>query len=306
MTVNILKVATRKSPLALWQANAVKQQLQIHYPQLRIELVGLVTAGDNRTDVELTQLGGKSLFVKELQSALLEGAADIAVHSVKDMSVNPTPGLILSAVCRREDPRDALIANRVARWQDLAPGAIIGTASPRRQCQLQALRPDVIIKPLRGNVGTRLAKLDHGDFDAILLACAGLKRLGLEGRISQYLEFLEFIPAIGQGALGIECRSDDTATQTLIQCLDDENTHQCIKAERAVNARLGGDCYTPIGAFAQINGALLTLHGVIGSLDGRILLKERVSGDAIRAEAIGVELAEKLLALGAGALCRKS
>jgi len=299
-----LRLATRRSPLALWQARYVKQQLQIHHPELSIELVEFVTAGDKRTDVELTQLGGKSLFVKELQTALLQQTADIAVHSVKDMSVTPCPGLILSAVCQREDPRDVLVAARVSRWQDLAKGAIIGTASPRRQCQLQALRPDLVIKPLRGNVGARLRKLDQGDFDAIVLAGAGLKRLGLEQRISQYLAVEEFLPAIGQGALGIECRSDDVKTQAVIACLDDIITHRCIAAERAVNFRLGGDCYTPIGAYAQIHQSQLTLSALIGSIDGSRLLKETACGEAADAEQIGTVVAEKLLSRGAASLCR--
>ncbi len=296
----IVRLATRKSPLALCQANTVKHQLQSYYPDLQIELVGLITAGDKRTDVELTQLGGKSLFVKELQTALLDDVADIAVHSVKDMSVAPCPGLQLAAVCKREDPRDALVANACLRWRDLPSGAIVGTASPRRQFQLQTHRPDLIVKPLRGNVGTRLAKLDNGDFDAIILACAGLKRLDQERRITEYLDPEEFIPAIGQGALGVECRADDVKIQTLLACLDDWNTHQCIKAERAVNFILGGDCYTPIGAHAQLHGSQLTLQAIIASTDRKVALTANHSGRVTEAEAIGKQVAEKLLAQGAG------
>lgn len=299
----ILRLATRQSPLALWQAHEVKRQLLSYYPDMQIELVQLITTGDKRTDVELTQLGGKSLFVKELQIALLENSADIAVHSIKDMSVTPTPGLVLSAVCKREDARDAYIANSFLRWQDLPHGAVVGTASPRRQCQIHALRPDIIVKPLRGNVGTRLAKLDQGEFDAIILACAGLHRLGLTQRISQYLAPEEFLPAIGQGALGIECREHDTHIRNLLNRINDDETHQCIQAERAVNYRLGGDCYTPIGAYAQIAGRQLTLRAMIGSLDGRELLKASLSGTAETAEKIGTEIAEKLLAQGADGLC---
>jgi hydroxymethylbilane synthase len=305
MTTMILRLATRKSPLALWQANAVKQQLQTHHPDLRIDLVELLTSGDKNTQTALNQVGGKSLFVKELQTALLENTADIAVHSVKDMSVAPTPGLILAAICQREDPRDALVARRAPGWRELPVGAVVGTASPRRQCQLLAHRPDLLIQPLRGNVGTRLAKLDNGDFDAIILACAGLKRLGLGARITQYLAPAEFLPAIGQGALGIECRADDFATQSLVQCLDDWATHQCVKAERAVNFRLGGDCYTPIGAYAQTDGQRLTMQAMIGALDGRTLLKATESGALTDAERIGEQLAEQLLSQGAEALCRK-
>ncbi len=293
-----LRLATRKSPLALWQAEAVKQQLEFYHPHLKIELVGLITAGDKRTDVELTQLGGKSLFVKELQSALLENNADIAVHSVKDMSVTPCPGLILAAVCQREDPRDALIAHHISDWRDLPVNAVIGTASPRRQCQWRGHRCDLIIKPLRGNVGTRLSKFDSGEFDAIILACAGLKRLGLAGHITQYLNPAEFLPAIGQGALGIECRADDLETRNLIAALNHWESHQCIKAERAVNRRLGGDCYTPIGAYAQIIDQKLTLQAMIGSADGQFQLKAVLSGEVSQAEEIGEQVAENLLMQG--------
>lgn len=306
MMPGTLRLATRKSPLALWQAHYVKTQLQLHHPNLSIELVGLVTAGDQNTDVAVTRWGGKSLFVKELQTALLEKNADIAVHSVKDMSVTACPGLILAAVCKREDPRDALVAKHVQYWQDLPIGAVVGTASPRRQCQLQAHRPDIQMKLLRGNVGTRLEKLDNGHFDAIVLACAGLKRLGLSARISEYLAPDEFIPAIGQGALGIECRRDDMATQHWVTCLDHPESHQCIRAERAVNFRLGGDCYTPVGAYAKVQGSQLTLHAMVGSIDGLTLIKEMQSGAVEEAEKIGNTLAEKLLAQGAGALCQKT
>lgn len=303
MMTTLLRLATRQSPLALWQAHYVKQQLQMAQPHLQIELVPLLTAGDKNTDIALTELGGKSLFVKELQNALLQNKADIAVHSIKDMSVIPCPGLILAAVCQREDARDVLIAPNITRWQDLPTAAVIGTASPRRQCQLLAHRPDLIVKPLRGNVGTRLAKLNCGDFAALILAGAGLKRLGLTAHISQYLPIEEFIPAIGQGALGIECREADQHTRRLLASLNDWNTQQCVIAERAVNFRLGGDCYTPIGAYAQIQASQLILRGLIGSTDGRLLLTATHQGHVTAAEKIGLELAEKLLAQGAGELC---
>jgi hydroxymethylbilane synthase len=297
-----VRLATRQSPLALWQANYVKQLLLHYHPALHIELVGMTTAGDKRTDVELTQLGGKSLFVKELQTALLENTADIAVHSIKDMSVNPCPGLTLAAVCQREDARDAFVSSQFDSWQDLPAGAVVGTTSPRRQCQLLALRADVHVKTLRGNVGTRLGKLDQGEFDAILLACAGLKRLGLSERITQYLHPAEFVPAIGQGALGIECRADDRVTQQWLAKLNDWETQCCVTAERAVNFRLGGDCYTPIGAHAQIHTGELHLHAIIGAIDGTKLLSAKLSGNIADAEKIGIAVAEMLLAQGAAAL----
>ncbi len=220
MTKKTLKIATRKSPLALWQANFVKHALHQLHPQLNIELVGLLTLGDKNQNVSLTKIGGKSLFVKELQNALLENQADIAVHSIKDMSVIPCPGLQLYAVCQREDPRDAFVANHFNNVTELPKGAIVGTSSPRRQSLIKAMRPDVNISVLRGNVGTRLAKLDAKQYDAIILAAAGLKRLELETKIKEYLSPKEFIPAIGQGALGIECREDDDHVKELIQSLN--------------------------------------------------------------------------------------
>jgi hydroxymethylbilane synthase len=289
-----LRLATRKSPLAWWQANFIKQQLQKYHSDLSVELIGFVTAGDKKTDIPLTELGGKSLFVKELQTALLNQEADIAVHSVKDLSVTASPGLCLAAVCQREDPRDALVSRAGVGWQALPPGAVVGTASPRRQCQLLALRPDVSVRPLRGNVDTRLHKLATGDFDAIILACAGLKRLDQEACITEYLPVDLFTPAIGQGALGIECRIDDAAVQSIIQCLDDWETHQCVTAERAVNRALGGDCYSPLGAYAQIHGQQLSLQAILGSLDGRRLIKASGQGAPADAEQIGLRVAEQL------------
>lgn len=298
----MLRLATRKSPLALWQAHYVKQILETHHPHLKIEFVTLVTAGDKNVDTPLIESGGKSLFVKELQQALLENQADIAVHSIKDMSATPCTGLQFAAICEREDPRDVLVSRTVSRWQDLPPNAIVGTTSPRRQSQLLALRPDIQIKSLRGNVGTRLEKLDRGDFDAVILAAAGLKRLGLQSWITQYFDVEEFFPAIGQGALGIECRANDAQTQAWTACLDHPPTHQCVIAERAVNVRLGGDCYTPIGAYATIKNERLFLQAMVGSLDGYHIIREKHDGLIAHAEHIGTELAEKLLARGASAL----
>lgn len=299
MKKSLLRIATRKSPLALWQANYVKNLLQNHYPELRVEFIPLLTTGDKKTDVELTKIGGKSLFVKELQAALLNDEADIAVHCIKDMSVIETPGLQLTAVCVREDPRDAFISNTFKSWSELPNNAIVGTASPRRQCQLLAMRSDIIIKPLRGNVGTRLNKLDNHEFDAIVLASAGLKRLNLASRITQYFSLQEFLPAIGQGALGIECRAEDKVTQSLVKIIDDAPTNQCVQAERAINFRLGGDCYTPIGAYGYIQEQTLWLEAMVGNLDGQQIVRDKISGPVDQAYRLGIKLAEKLLAKGA-------
>lgn len=303
--LNRLRIATRKSPLALWQTQAVSQQLVKFNPLLRIELVGITTAGDKRTDVELSQLGGKSLFVKELQNALLTNSADIAVHSIKDMSVVETPGLTLAAVCQREDSRDVLISRNNLQWENLPQGALIGTTSPRRQSQLLAIRPDLKILPLRGNVGTRIEKLDRGEYDAIILAYAGLKRLNLSERISQFLEPERFIPAIGQGAIGVECRTEDSPVLNLVKNLDDWNSRQCVTAERAVNFHLGGDCYTPIGANAVIVEETIQLQAMIGSIDGKILLKETGLGNVHDPAELGKVVAQRLLQRGAKALCQK-
>lgn len=302
--LNRLRIATRKSPLALWQTQAVSEQLLKINPHLKIELVGLLTAGDKKTDVKLSQVGGKSLFVKELQNALLTHTADMAVHSIKDMSVNETPGLTLAAICQREDPRDVIISRNQWQWQNLPTGALVGTTSPRRQAQLLALRPDLKFMPLRGNVGTRIEKLDQGEFDAIILAYAGVKRLNLASRITQFMEPEQFIPAIGQGAIGVECRADDSAILDLIKNLDDWQSRQCVTAERAVNFYLGGDCYTPIGAHATIAQEMIRLQAIVGSLDGKVLLREQALGFANKPAELGKKVAEQLLQKGAKELCQ--
>ncbi|MBS0349833.1 MAG: hydroxymethylbilane synthase [Proteobacteria bacterium] len=291
-----LRIATRKSPLAMWQANWVKQQLAMHYPDVKIEFIRLVTEGDKKTEVALNQIGGKSLFVKELQAALLSHEADLAVHSLKDLSVFPCLGLMLAAVCLREDPRDVLIANNSCLLSQLPVNAIVGTSSPRRQFQLKAIRPDIIIKPLRGNIETRLAKLDRDEYSAIVLACAGLKRLGLENRIQQYLDPQDFIPAIGQGALGIEIREDDPDTLKLVSCLNHWETQQCVTAERAVNQFLGGDCYSPIGAYAKLQSKQLFLQACFGDPANQHLIRAEGYGPVDQAEKIGRQVGEKLFA----------
>lgn len=302
---DILKIATRKSSMALWQANFIKSKLSAIYPDLQIKLVGKVTQGDRDLNTALTNLGGKSLFVKELQQALLTEEADIAVHCIKDMSVYPHPQLVLGAVCERDDPRDAFVSNQYQTLEELPQQAIIGTASPRRACLIKSIRPDAKIKLLRGNVNTRLAKLDNGNYDAIILAAAGLQRLELSHRIQFCFDPTQFVPAIGQGALGIECRQNDDKILKLIRPLHHELTATCIEAEQAVNQTLGGDCHTPIGAYASINDNELILRGVVGSENGKTILQKTVRGKPAEAKQIGFALAEHLIAKGANALLQK-
>ncbi|WP_105166529.1 hydroxymethylbilane synthase [Pseudoalteromonas sp. T1lg23B] len=294
-----LRIATRKSALALWQAEFVKAQLMHFHPELNVELVPMSTQGDIILDTPLAKIGGKGLFVKELEQAMLEGRADIAVHSMKDVPVEFPEGLELYTICEREDPRDAFVSNRYKQLSELPQGAVVGTSSLRRQCQIRALRPDLDIRDLRGNVNTRLAKLDNGDYDAIILAAAGLLRLEMSDRIASYIEPEQSLPANGQGAVGIECRSDDTLTKRLLAPLEHEQTRIRVLAERAMNRRLEGGCQVPIGAYAEVSGEQVSLRGLVGSLDGKEILRAEVSGHRDHAEQLGTELAEQLLALGA-------
>lgn len=296
---NVLKIATRQSPLALWQANFVKARLQALYSELRIELVTLVTKGDVILDTPLAKIGGKGLFVKELETALLNGEADIAVHSMKDVPMQFPAGLGLSVICKREDPRDAFVSNKFSCLDELPSGATVGTSSLRRQCQLKALRPDLMIQSLRGNVGTRLSKLDNGDYDAIILASAGLIRLGLPERIASFIETDVSLPAAGQGAVGIECRLNDTRVQQLLAPLADTETTACVLAERAMNHRLQGGCQVPIGGFAELNGDKLFLRALVGALDGSQIIRAEGESAVENAEVLGVQIAEQLLAQGA-------
>lgn len=300
MTDNILRIATRKSPLAIWQAEHVTRRLQQLHPQLQIELVRMSTSGDKLHDSPLSQVGGKGLFVKELEQGLLSGAADIAVHSMKDVPVELPPGLHLPVILQREDPRDAFVSNNYASIDALPPGARLGTASLRRQCQLRARRPDLDIVTLRGNVNSRLAKLDAGDFAAIMLAAAGLIRLGMGARITRLLEPGESLPAIGQGAIGIECREGDSRVLELVGALDHVPTHICVRAERALNIRLHGGCQVPIAGFAELGHGVILLRGLVGSLDGQRFVRGDISGKPEDAEELGTALAEDLLARGAG------
>lgn len=298
-----LRIATRKSPLALWQAEYVKSLLQQYHPGLAVELVTFTTQGDRILDAPLAKIGGKGLFVKELEAAMLEGVADIAVHSMKDVPMECPEGLGIVTICRRENPRDALVSPRYPSLEQLPAGAVVGTSSLRRQCQLRAIRPDLVLKDLRGNVGTRLGKLDNGEYDAIVLASAGLLRLGMPERIAQYLADDLLLPAVGQGAVGIEARLDDAATLALLAPLHHAETATCVLAERAMNRRLHGGCQVPIAGHAILTDGVLALRGLVGSLDGqRILRAAAESGSPDRAEDLGIAVAEQLLADGAAAL----
>lgn len=305
MPDNRLRIATRKSPLAVWQAEHVAGLLNARHPELQIELVRLTTSGDKLLDSPLSQVGGKGLFVKELEHGLLNDTADIAVHSMKDVPVELPAGLHLPVILQREDARDAFVSNRYASLDALPRGARLGTASLRRQCQLRALRPDLEIVSVRGNVNSRLAKLDSGEFAALLLAAAGLIRLGLGPRITRFLEPGESLPAIGQGAIGIECRRGDSRIETLIAPLDHVPTHICVRAERAMNSRLHGGCQVPIAGHAELAYGVIVLRGLVGSLDGQRFVRGDISGRPEDAEELGTVLAEDLLARGAGEILQE-
>ncbi|MEQ5806204.1 hydroxymethylbilane synthase [Alteromonas sp. NFXS44] len=295
-----IRIATRKSALALWQADYVKEQLLMAHPGLHVELVPMSTQGDKILDTPLAKIGGKGLFIKELEVAMLEGRADIAVHSMKDVPVEFPEGFGLHAICPRENPFDAFVSNTAASIDDLPQGAVVGTSSLRRQCQLRKYRPDIKIKDLRGNVNTRLAKLDNGEYDAIILAAAGLIRLGMQDRINHELSPELSLPAVGQGAVGIECRNDDIELIALLGALNHADTADRVYAERAMNTRLEGGCQVPIGSFATLASDTITLTGMVGSVDGATLLYASATGHRERAEALGVEVAESLLSQGAG------
>ena len=300
-----LRIATRKSALALWQAHYVRDQLLRHHPQLRVELVPMSSRGDTILDVPLAKVGGKGLFVKELEHALLQGSADIAVHSMKDVPMQFPAGLGLSTICPREDPRDALVSNLFDSLEQLPAGSVVGTSSLRRQCQLLARRPDLQVSFLRGNVNTRLQKLDDGEFDAIILACAGLMRLDMSDRIRQRIAPEILLPAGGQGAVGIETRSDDARVRSYLEPLHCPRTAQQVIAERAMNRCLEGGCQVPIGCYALHEGEdRLWLRGLVGSPDGTELLCADIRGSTEAAEQLGIELAQQLLNKGAARILR--
>lgn len=299
---NKIVIATRESQLALWQANNVKASLESLYPEIKVELMGMTTKGDQILDSPLSKIGGKGLFVKELEKALLDGEADIAVHSMKDVPMAFPEGLGLSVICEREDPTDAFVSNTYNSIDELPEGAVVGTSSLRRSCQLQMHRPDLVIKDLRGNVNTRLRKLDDGEYDAIILATAGLVRLEMADRIKTRISDTFSLPAGGQGAMGIECRSDDAELIELLAPLQHQETAYRVVAERAVNKRLNGGCQAPIACFAVLEGDELFVRGLVGSTDGKRMVRGEIRGDKANAEALGIQLADQLLADGAQAL----
>jgi hydroxymethylbilane synthase len=302
--IKTLKIATRQSPLALWQAEHIRERLESLHSGLKVELVTFVTQGDKILDTPLAKIGGKGLFVKELEAALLDGRADLAVHSMKDVPMQLPEGLELAVICEREDPFDAFVSNTYASFEALPQGAKLGTSSLRRKSQILKQRPDLDVIDLRGNVGTRLSKLDAGLYDAIILASAGLKRLGLQERIRHSLTPEVSLPAVGQGALGLECRSNDQNVLDLIMPLMHAETNACVRAERAFNAYLEGGCQVPIAGFATLVKDTVQLEGRVGSVDGQTLLRAVVTGTPDQAEQLGVDLAKELLNQGAGELLK--
>ncbi len=297
-----LRIATRQSRLALWQAEHVAARLRAAHPQLEVVLVPMTTTGDRVTDRPLAAIGGKALFIKELEVALAENRADIAVHSMKDVPTDMPPGMAIVAMLTRADAHDAFVSNRFARFEDLPQGAKVGTSSLRRQCQLKAARPDLHMEMLRGNVETRLRKLDEGQYDAIVLASAGLIRLELAHRITQRLATDCSLPAVGQGVVGIECRSDDERSMALVRVLNDADAWIRCTAERAFAQRLQGSCQSPIAGYAELRDGRIELRGVVGSPDGTQVYRDTIEGAQDAAEALGVELANRLLAAGADVL----
>ena len=302
MPSETLRIATRKSPLALWQAEHVAERLRRAHPGLEVDLVGMQTQGDRILDAPLAKVGGKGLFVKELEQSLTDGGADIAVHSMKDVTIDLPEGLDLPVILEREDPRDAFISAACPRLDGLPQGARVGTSSLRRQSQLRARRPDLRIGDLRGNVGTRLGKLEQGDYDAIILAAAGVKRLDVADRVREYIDPDVLLPAIGQGAIGIECRAGDHRILELIEPLNHEPTRIRVLAERALNRRLFGGCQVPIAGYAEIDGAQLRLRALVGRVDGSETVRGSIAGPLADCEALGESLAEDLLRRGAEAI----
>jgi hydroxymethylbilane synthase len=294
-----LVIATRESPLALWQANHIKAKLEALYPELTVELLGMTTQGDRILDVTLNKIGGKGLFVKELETAIEEGRADLAVHSMKDVPMLLPAGFALAAIGEREDPRDAFVSNQYQSLDQLPAGAIVGTSSLRRESQLRARFPHLLIKPLRGNVGTRLGKLDAGEYDAIILAASGLIRLGLGNRIKSAISPADSLPSPGQGALGIEIREDREDLKTLLAPLNHAITAACVTAERALSRRLGGSCQIPLGAFAEEDDGFLRLRAFIANPDGSDIVYAEANGSLAAANGLGLQVAELLCTEGA-------
>lgn len=295
-----IRIATRKSPLALWQTQTVAHQLEKAHPGLKTELIPMVTKGDKLLDSPLAKIGGKGLFVKELEQGMLEGKTDLAVHSMKDVPAVLPQGLHLPVILKREDPRDAFVANQFECFEGLPPTAVIGTCSLRRKCQIKARFPHFTVRNLRGNVNTRLAKLDAGEFDAIILATAGLKRLEMDARIRSIIEPELILPAVGQGAIGVECRQGDAETEALIAVLNDGETTYRVAAERAMNKYLNGGCQVPIGSYAELVDDQLWLRGLVGDPSGETLLFSEARAPVTQAEELGIRVAKDLLSQGAG------
>tara|TARA_B100002049_G_C16075492_1_gene374734 strand:+ start:448 stop:1356 length:909 start_codon:yes stop_codon:yes gene_type:complete len=300
----VLKIATRNSPLALWQAEFVKSRLQFFYPDLEVELVKMTTQGDKILNTPLSKIGGKNLFIKELEVGMLEGRADIAVHSMKDVPYELPKEFDIGAILERENPFDAFVSNDFDNISELPQGSRVGSCSLRRIVQLKALRPDLVILDLRGNVNTRLKKLDNGEYDAIILACAGLIRLGFEDRIRQHLDVEQSLPAVGQGALGIEIRKNDKSISTLIEPLINKQTMNEVNAERAMNSTLEGGCSVAIGAYATSNETELQLKGMVGNVDSGDILKVEEYGPLSQPKELGELVANKLLSMGARELLK--
>jgi hydroxymethylbilane synthase len=299
-----IRLATRKSPLALWQAHYVKRRLQDAHPDLNVEILGMTTEGDLRTGTRLASIGGKGLFMKELEQALLAGDADIAVHSMKDVTVDLPGGLVIAAALARGDPRDALVSNKFNSLENLPDGSRVGTSSLRRRCQLKYAFPSLKFVDLRGNVNTRLARLDEGAFDAIVLAAAGLIRLEMRQRIAGLIPEEQCLPAVGQGTIGVECRADDTGTISLLQSLADENTTRCLAAERSLNEALDGGCHVPVAGYALLEGDDLYLRGRVGDPNGERLLLAQARGIASEPTLLGETVAADLIAQGADAILK--
>ncbi len=295
-----LVIASRESALALWQAEHIRDRLSALYPDTEVSILGMTTQGDQILDVSLSKIGGKGLFVKELETALMQGSADIAVHSLKDVPMNLPPGFVLAAIGEREDPHDAFVSNLYENLNSLPAGSVVGTSSLRRESQLRCRFPQLEVRPLRGNVQTRLRKLDEGQYAAIILAAAGLKRLGLGARIRNIISSADSLPAVGQGALGIECLASRTELIDLLQPLHHAHTAACVLAERAMSRVLAGSCQIPLGGFAQVQNGELAMRGFVASPDGKELVRAELTGEITDPEALGKRIAEALLSQGAG------
>ena len=302
MVTASLRIVTRESPLALWQARFVRARLEQTQPGLDVTIKTVKTLADRFIHKPLTEMGGKGVFVKELEQALLNDEADLAVHSMKDVTVDLPPGLQIAAIMEREDPRDAFVSNRYASPDELPDGARVGTSSLRRQCQLKAARPALSLRDIRGNVNSRLQKLDDGNYDALILAAAGMKRLAQAHRIGAYLDTTQMLPAIGQGALGIETRADDARVGRLVSPLDHTPTRLCVEAERALSRKLYGGCHLPLAGYAHLSGATLSMTALVGYPDGSRVVRDSLSGAPHHAAQLGHELAGKLLLQGAEAI----